>query len=87
MFFLRIFSERVVSVSSSRRDGGLQNNRAGIEVFIDEMDGAAGELYAVFERLALGFKAGEGGRAKDEYSDAVWIFGDEEGRLQAHVSS
>src|SRR5262249_38686872 len=41
-------------------DGGLNDDRAGIEVFIDEVDGAAGDAHAVIERLALGVEAGEG---------------------------
>src|SRR5260370_10591324 len=51
------------------------------------MDGAAGEFYAIFEGLALRFKAGE--RREQRWvnvQDAIWIFCDEEGRQQAHVS-
>src|SRR6266566_470852 len=51
------------------------------------MDGAAGKLYAIFEGLALRFEAGKGGQERRmNVQDAIWIFCDEEGRQQTHVS-
>src|SRR5260370_28753721 len=65
----------------------LQHNGAGVEIFVDEMDGATGEFHAVFERLALRFEAGERREQRRmDIEDAVRKFGDKKGREQAHVS-
>jgi len=50
----------VLVVGIEDRNGGLQDDGACVEIFVDEMDGAAGEFHAVVERLLLGFEAGEG---------------------------
>ena len=42
-------------------DASLQDDDAVVYGFIDEVDGAAGDLCAEVEGLGLGFKAGEGG--------------------------
>jgi hypothetical protein len=54
MFFLKNSGgEGVFSVVIFYGDDGLKNDGAGVEIFVDEMDGAAGEFDAVFEGLAL----------------------------------
>src|SRR5690242_14767405 len=53
LLFQNARAERVFGVSVFDRDDGLQNNRAGIEIFVHEMHRAAGEFYSVFEGLAL----------------------------------
>jgi len=87
LFFQNFFRERGFGVFVEHGNGGLQNNRAGIEVFVNEVDGAAGELHAVFERLPLRFEAGEGREQGGmNIQDPAWIFGDKKWREQAHVS-
>src|SRR5260370_36014820 len=60
LFSQNFFGERSFSVFVEDGDSGLRDDRAGVEIFVDEMDGAAGEFHAVFEGLALRFEAGEG---------------------------
>src|SRR3989442_5957460 len=85
--FENFFGEGCFRIFVEDGDSGLQNDRAGVEIFVDEMHGAAGEFDAVFEGLALRFEAGEGREQRRvNIQDAVWIFGDEKGREQAHVS-
>src|ERR1700722_10073383 len=65
----------------------LQDNDAVIEMFIDEVDGAAGYFDAVVEGLGLGVEAGEGWKQRGmDVEDAVGECGDELGREQAHVA-
>src|SRR6266700_2394957 len=81
------FGEGRLSVVVEHGNGGLQNDRAGIEVFVHEMYGAAGKFHAVFEGLALRFKAGERREQRRmNVQDAVWIFGDKKWGEQPHVS-
>src|ERR1700704_5618529 len=89
MLFLEDFvGEGGFRVFIEDRDSGLQNDGAGIEVFVDEMDGAASEFHSVFEGLALGFEAGEGGEQRGvNIQDAVWKFCNKEWGEQAHVAS
>jgi hypothetical protein len=42
------------------RDGRLEQDRAAVEIFVYEMNGAAGDLYAVGESLVLGIEAWKG---------------------------
>ncbi len=42
------------------RDGRLGDHRAGVDPVVDQVDGAAGDLHAVGERVAHGVGAGEG---------------------------
>ena len=49
------------SVVVADLDGALEDDGAGVEVFVDEVDGAAGYFYAVREGLGLGIEAGERG--------------------------
>ena len=44
--------------------GRLQNDRAGIEIFVDEMHRAARILHAVLERLVLRVESGKGGQQR-----------------------
>jgi hypothetical protein len=61
-------------------DGGLDDDGAGVEAFVDEMDGAAGEFYAVLQGLELGLEAGEGGQQRGvDVEDAVGEALDEPG--------
>jgi len=80
MLFLQNFTgERHFCIAVANGNNRLQDDRAGVEIFVDEMDGAAGEFHAVFERLALRFEAG------NEGSNDGWIlrmrsgFGDKNG--------
>ena len=68
-------------------DASLADYRAGVEIFIDEMDGAAREFCAVGEGLVLGFEAREGGEERRvDVEDAGGERRDEEGREKAHVA-
>ena len=54
-------------------DDGLQNDGAGVKIFVDEMNRAAGKFYAVFEGLALGFEAGKRRQQRRmDIQDAIW---------------
>lgn len=54
--------EGVGIVCGEDGDGALEDDDAVVEVLVDEVDGAAGELNAVVEGLGLGVEAGEGGQ-------------------------
>src|SRR5439155_5994416 len=56
LLFEDFFRERGLGVFVENRNGGLQNDRAGVEIFVDEMDSAAAEFYAIFKGLGLGFE-------------------------------
>src|SRR2546427_1306186 len=87
LLFENFFGEGCFRIFVEDGDSGLQNDRAGVEIFVDEMHGAAGEFDAIFEGLALRFEAGEGREQRRvDVQDAVWIFGDEKRRQQAHVT-
>jgi len=87
LFFQDLRRKRFFRVVIEDRNRGLQNDGAGVEIFVDEMDGAAREFDAIFEGLALRFEARERGEQRRvNVQDAVWIFCDEERREQAHVS-
>src|ERR1700688_3362088 len=71
----------VLVVGIENRDGGLQDDGTGVEIFVDEMDGAASEFYAVVEVLLLRFEAGERGEERGvDIKDALGEGGYEEGR-------
>ena len=79
--------ERVLGVVIRDGNDGLEDNGAGVEIFVDEMDGAAGEFDAIFESLALGFEAGKGREQGGvNVEDAVGEGGDEIGGEKAHVA-
>src|SRR2546426_1118108 len=81
------FGEGGLGVLVEDGNGGLQNDGASVEIFVDEMDGAAGEFHAIFEGLTLRFEAREGREQRRmNVQDAVWIFCDKKRREQAHVS-
>ena len=42
----------------------LQDDGAVVEVLVDEVHGASGDLYAVFEGLLLGVESGERGQQR-----------------------
>src|SRR5690349_13980476 len=46
------------------RHGGLDDDGAGIEIFVDEVDGAAGDLHAVGQRLVLRVESRERGQER-----------------------
>jgi hypothetical protein len=78
----------VLVVGIEDGDGGLQDDGAGVEIFVDEMDGAAGEFYAVVEGLFLGFEAGEGWEERRmDVENALGKGGYEKWRKKAHVAS
>jgi len=79
--------KRVLGVVVGYGNDGLEDDGAGVEIFVDEMDGTAGELYAVFESLALGLEARERGEERRvDVKDAVGEGGDEIRREKAHVA-
>lgn len=79
--------KRVLCVLVFYGDDGLQNNRAGVEIFVDKMDGAAGELDAVFESLALRLEARKRGQqGRVNIQDAVGERGYKIRGQQAHVA-
>src|SRR5947207_5848600 len=87
LFFKNFFGEGGFRVSVENRHSGLQNNRTRVEIFVHEMDGAAGEFYAIFEGLALRFKPRERRKQRRmNIQDAIWIFCDKKRRQQAHVT-
>jgi len=66
---------------------GLQDDGAGVEIFVDEVDSAAGEFYAVVEGLLLGFEAGEGGEERGmDIQNALGEGGYEEWGEETHVA-
>ena len=52
-------AQRLGRVVVAHRHRGLQHDRTGVELAGHEMDGRAGDLHAVLERLALRVDAGE----------------------------
>jgi len=64
LLFQDTLGKGVFVVGVEDRDGGLQDDGAGVEIFVDKMDGAAGEFDAIVEGLLLGFQAGEGGEER-----------------------
>src|SRR5258708_20289954 len=77
----------VLVVGIEDGDDGLQDDGAGVEIFVDEVDGASGELDAVIEGLLLRFEAGEGRQERRvNIEDALGKGGYEEGGGKAHVA-
>jgi len=65
----------------------LEDYWTSINAFVDEVDGAAGNLGSVVEGLVLGVEAGEGGEQRGvDVEDAVGKGLDEGGRDDAHVA-
>ena len=56
--------ERLHGIVVQHRHGGLHDDGAGVQVFVDEVDGAAGDFDAVLQRLVLRVQAGEGGQQR-----------------------
>src|SRR6185437_3711985 len=56
--------ERIHGIVVANWNGGLQDDRAGVQIFIHEMHRAACELYAVFEGLPLSFEPGKSGQQR-----------------------
>lgn len=70
------------------RNGALQNDDAVIEMFIDEVHGAAGPLDAIVKGLLLRIEAGKCGKQRRmDVEDAIGKGCDEIRREQAHVAS
>jgi len=66
------FGEGVGVVGFENSNRSLENDSAVVEVLVDEVDGAAGDLYAVIECLLLGVEAGEGRQQRGmDVEDAV----------------
>lgn len=69
------------------RDCGLEENWAAVEIFIDEVDGAAGDLYPVCEGLVLGVEAGESGQqGRVNVEDAIGELRNELSTQEAHIA-
>src|SRR6266404_8071986 len=88
VFFLQdAGAERLLRVPIFHRDDGLQDDRAGIEIFVHEVDRATGKFYAVFERLALRFQARKRRQQRRvNIQNAVWKRRHKVRRQQAHIS-
>jgi hypothetical protein len=79
--------EGVGVVGGEHGDGALQQDHAVVQVLIDKMDGASGQLDAVIEGLGLRVEAGKGGQERGvDVEDAVGKGGDELRREEAHVA-
>ena len=69
------------------RDGLLQDDDAVVDGFVDEVDGAAGDLGPIVEGLVLGVEAGEGGKQRGvDVEDAIGEGLHEGRRDDAHVA-
>jgi len=78
----------VLVVGIEDGDDGLQDDGACVEIFVDKVDGASGELDAVVEGLLLRFEAGEGRQERRvNIEDALGKGGYEEGGEKAHIAS
>ena len=81
------FGQSRVGVVVFHFDDGLQDDWTCIEIFVHEMDGAAGEFDAVFEGLALRFESRKRREQRwMDIEDAVRKGSYEIGGEQAHVS-
>ena len=79
--------ERLGCVLVFDGDCALQNDDAMVEQLVDEVDGATGDLGAVFKGLPLGVEAGKTGQqAGVNVEDALRKCSDEGGREQAQVA-
>ncbi len=89
MFLDQDAGGKVSTVSlSSNGHRGLQDNRTAVEMLIDQMDRAAGDLHAVSEGLVLGIEAREGGQQRRvDIEDAIGKLRNEPtAREQAHIA-
>ncbi len=79
--------ESVLGVVVEHRDGGLANDGAGVETFVDEVHGASGDLDAVRERGGLRVQSRERtAAATDGCSGCAGGIADETGTEDAHVA-
>ena len=79
--------QRVDGVVVADLDGALEDDRAGVEGFVDEVNGAAGDLDAVFERLSLRVESGKcGQQAWVNIDDAVGKGAYEIARQEPHIA-
>ena len=62
LLFQDASGEGVLVVGVEDRAGFLHDDGAVVELFVDEVDGAARDFHAVGKGLLLGFEAGEGGQ-------------------------
>src|SRR5579863_1109182 len=88
VFFLQNSGgQRVFGVVVCDGNDGLQDDGSGVEIFVDKMDGAAGEFDAIFEGLALRLEAGERREERRvNVEDATGEGGDEIRGEKAHVA-
>jgi len=88
VFFLQdAHGQRVFRVVVVYWQDGLENDGAGVEIFVNEMDRAAGELDAVLESLALRLETWKRGQQRwVNVQNAVWKRGHKIRRQQAHVA-
>ena len=56
--------ERFHRVVVQHRHRRLNQDRAGVQILVHEMHGAAGDLDAVLQRLVLRVEAGKGGQQR-----------------------
>ena len=79
--------ERVRVIAGENGNGLLQDDDAVVELLVDKVHGASGDLDAVVEGLLLRVEPGKGGQQRGvDVQDAVGEGLDELRREQAHVS-
>src|SRR6266849_1871658 len=61
-FFQDSLTEGVLVIGIFDGNDSLENDRTGIEIFVDEVHGTAGEFHAVLQRLLLRFEPGKRGQ-------------------------
>ena len=87
LFGENAIGERVGVVGFEHGNGALQHDDAVVEVLVDKMNRAAGDLDAVVEGLGLRFEAGKGRQKRGvDVENAVGVGGDELRGEQAHVA-
>ncbi len=87
LFYENARGEALSGVCVRHLDGALQDDGAVIELLVDEVHRAAGELGAVRQRLRLGVEPWKGWQQRwMDVQDAMRECGNEAGAEQAHVA-
>ena len=70
------------------RDSSLEQDRAAVEIFVDEVDRAARDFCAVRESLILRIEAGESGQQRRvDIQDAIGKLRNEVSAQEPHITS
>src|SRR5262245_62776464 len=79
--------KRFFSISGRHRHGGLFDDRAVIQLFVDQVYSATRKFHAVFNRLSLRVESREGRKQRGMYvQNAPLEFAREPWREQPHVA-